>query len=160
GWGNIIDLMSKTGPLGSYAGARPGTPIITEYRDELVAFLTKYRGPDSPPLKYKPAPRPTGDAAKAVITENDLPPGEARTYFPVHTGTDGSRGTRPGSLGRPAHDVAITPDGNIWFTDQGNPERTIGVVDTKTGHVKGYKLARQSAESDQAQGEGGAQGAR
>ena len=42
------------------------------YRD-ILAYLARVRGPQSPPIQAHPLPRPTGEAADIVITEYDLP---------------------------------------------------------------------------------------
>jgi streptogramin lyase len=154
GWKTIVEVMSKTGPLGSYQRDRAIFPIIQEYQDELVSFLTRVRGPDSPPLSYKLAPRPEGDAAKVVITEYDISPGEAPDYFSPYNGTEWSWGTPSAYEGRSAHDLAVAPNGDVYFTDQANPDRTLGKIDVKTGKVSGWKLSRMTAESATASAEG------
>ena len=64
-----IDMMANV----SYHGWRGSNsrPSITieYYRNELAAYLTKARGPDSPPLEFELDARPAGEAARHVVTE-------------------------------------------------------------------------------------------
>ncbi len=46
---------------------------MNAYKNEIVAFLTKVRGPNPRNYDLKPLPRPTGEAAQVVITEFDMP---------------------------------------------------------------------------------------
>jgi streptogramin lyase len=53
--------------------------IMEFYKDDIIAYLTRVRGPESFPLKLNPFPRPTGEAADIVVTEYDLPAKDGRT---------------------------------------------------------------------------------
>ncbi len=138
GWGIIINQMS----FGGYPreGATPNAMMLA-YKDELAAFLAKVRGPDSAPLVPKPFARPTGEAARAVITEYDLPrPADPESLL-RHDGTDWAEGTPSRWLGRGQHDVAIDKAGMVWFSDDTVPDRTLGKLDPLTGKVTAYKMA-------------------
>ena len=46
---------------------------IRHHEAELSKYLAEMRGPDKSPMILKPFPRPTGDAARVVVTQYDLP---------------------------------------------------------------------------------------
>lgn len=66
GWLSLLQWMAPTPFNGRW------TPIYY-HRAELAKYLTRVRGPRSPPLRFKLHARPTGDAARVVITEYDIP---------------------------------------------------------------------------------------
>jgi virginiamycin B lyase len=72
---------------------------------------------ESPDWDYKlqTLPRPKGRATRVVVTEYDLP----------------REGIEP-------HDVAVGPDGLVWFSSFG--EQNIGSMDPKTGKVTEYPV--------------------
>ena len=126
GWAAILNYMEKGG-TGVYRPDATPNPVIAAYKDEIVDFLTRVRGPDSPPLTPKLLPRPTGEAAKVVITEyrfyrpeNDVP------NDMLFDGTDWSQGIPSRIFTRSAHDVSLDRRGNVWFSDDLVPGRTIG----------------------------------
>lgn len=139
GWASIITLMSReTGagrpPMGL---DQPPMPAVNYFKPELAAYLAKMRGPGASPMKFKARPRPTGEAALAVVTEYDVPLPEGG--YPEHDGSDWSFGT-PAKTGD-VHDAQIDFNGNLWFTDWSpNMTRTIGKIDGKTGVVKDFKV--------------------
>ena len=63
----------------------------------------------------KTLPRPSGKAARVVITEYDLP--------------------RPEAL---PHDAVVDSQGSVWYTDFGS--QYLGKLDSKTGKIAEYKL--------------------
>jgi virginiamycin B lyase len=63
----------------------------------------------------KTLPRPSGKAARVIITEYDLP--------------------RPEAL---PHDAAVDSQGSVWYTDFGS--QYLGKLDSKTGKISEYKL--------------------
>ena len=68
GWRTMIDLMAGVSYHGwSGPGARPSL-TMQYYRNELARYLAKARGPESEPLQYEILPRPTGDAARHVVS--------------------------------------------------------------------------------------------
>ena len=141
GWRAIIDLMGQVTYHGW--GGRNRTSLTMEYyRDELAAYLTRTRGPDSPPLTFELQPRPTGEAARHVVTEYDIPIAELPTERVSIDGSEWSEGTPSGLRGGGGmHDTAIDDDGNVWITDSvPNDFRTLARLDPRTGQVTGFKL--------------------
>ena len=142
GWLAMIDLMANV----SYHGWRgyDSRPSITMeyYREELAAYLTQARGPESPPLTFNLQPRPTGEAARHVVTEYDIPIAELPTELTSINGSDWSEGIPSGMRGGGGmHDAAIDDDGNVWITDSvANDFRTLARIDPRTGQVTGFKL--------------------
>jgi streptogramin lyase len=53
--------------------------ILEFYKKNIVAYLARVRGPEPFPLKLKPFPRATGEAADIVVTEYDVPDKDGRT---------------------------------------------------------------------------------
>lgn len=139
GWAAIITLMSREVGAGRPPMGldQPPMPAVNYFKPELAAYLAKMRGPGTSPMKLKARPRPTGDAALAVVTEYDVPLPEGG--YPDHDGSDWSFGT-PGKTGN-VHDSQIDFNGNVWFTDWSpNMTRTVGKVDGKTGVVTNFKV--------------------
>jgi virginiamycin B lyase len=146
GWNKIINLMKVIPGTGVYPG--PGAKangIIDFNQKQLAAYLARARGPGESSMKFKPRPRPTGEAARAVWTTYDLPLnpdagiGTNAKYNP-NDGTDWALGTTS-KLGELPHDGGMGLDGNLYFTSN-NPNRllTVGKVDTKTGAVTYLKV--------------------
>ena len=138
GWRAVIMYMERntgTGNINRHT-------TIVHYRDELARYLASVRGPDSPPLTYKLHPRPTGDAARAVMTEYDIPLAGAPTERAWNDGSDWSLGWPTASMGaRWIHDVHADNEGNAWGTrDRGPTDRTLFKVDTETGQVSGISV--------------------
>jgi streptogramin lyase len=141
GWGAVITLMEKMLSIGYAPENATPNPVIHAYKPELAAYLGRVRGPDNSPLNFKLLPRPTGDAAKIVVTEYDLARPGQPDWKMGHNGTDWSEGTPSRWDGRAAHDVAVDKGGSVWFADDATPERTLGKLDPRTGRVTDYKLA-------------------
>ena len=137
GWGTILNTMLnyKTPPGG------PAYKLISSYKEDLVGYLTKMRGPDSSPMKLQPLPRVTGEAAAVVVTEYEVPRGDDPNFVSSPDGSDWSDGIGPTSEGEVMHDAAVGRDGYVYFSDNSTPERTIGRLDPKTGVITGFKLA-------------------
>ena len=92
---------------------------------ELAKYLASIRGPDSPPLKFKPQPRPTGDAAKVVFTEWDVPFANHADGLSWFDGSDWSEGAATsGSRDMSLHDVITDNYGNAWLTAFGSESKT------------------------------------
>ena len=142
GWLAMIDLMANV----SYHGWRgyDSRPSITMeyYREELATYLTRARGPESPPLRFNLQPRPTGEAARHVVTEYDIPIAELPTELTSINGSEWSEGIPSGMRGGGGmHDAAVDDDGNVWITDSvANDFRTLARIDPRTGQVTGFKL--------------------
>ena len=142
GWRTMIDLMAEVSYHGwSGPGARPSL-TMQYYRNDLARYLAKARGPRSEPLTYEPQPRPTGDAARHVVTEYDIPIAEELNERVTLDGSDWSHGVVSGMHGGGGmHDSIVDDDGNAWITDSvRNNFRTLAKIDTKTGQVTGFKV--------------------
>jgi streptogramin lyase/mono/diheme cytochrome c family protein len=142
GWNKIINLMKVIPGTGIYPGPGAKANAIIDYNQkQLAAYLARARGPGETSMKFKPRPRPTGDAARVTWTTYELPLnpdagiGTAVKYNP-NDGSDWSLGTTS-KLGELPHDGGMGLDGNLYYTSN-NPNKgvTIGKVDTKTGEVK------------------------
>src|SRR6266403_1377346 len=74
GWSKVLDLMKMVNVLGVYP--RPdGKPTgnIEYHQKELANYLARARGPGESSMKFKLRPRPSGEAARAVVKEYDFP---------------------------------------------------------------------------------------
>jgi streptogramin lyase len=149
GWNKIIELMKNVNVGGLYvAKDRAPSGILDYHQKELAAYLAKARGPDSK-LALAIDPRPSGEAARVVIREYDLPLDPERNLpadFVQNDGSDWSLGT-PSTLipGWGVHDAWLDDDGRVWFTCNVPNQRTsIGRVDTKTGEVKLIRIPAKS----------------
>jgi virginiamycin B lyase len=141
GWGAVITLMEKMLSIGYAPEDAKPNPVIHAYKQELAEYLGRVRGPGNTPLNVKLLPRPTGEAARIVVTEYDLSRPDMPGWIMEHNGTDWSEGTPSRWNGRAAHDVAVDKGGFVWFADDATPERTLGKLDPRTGRVTEYKLA-------------------
>jgi virginiamycin B lyase len=141
GWSAVMTLMEKMLSIG-YApeDAKPNA-VIHAYKPELAEYLGRVRGPSNVPLDLKLLPRPTGEAARIVVTEYDLSRPDMPGWIMEHNGTDWMEGTPSRWNGRAAHDVAVDKGGSVWFADDATPERTLGKLDPRTGKIAEYKLA-------------------
>ena len=136
GWGIILNTMiRKAGGPDS-----PNGKYIQSYKEDLVGYLTRVRGPQPFPGTFKSLPRATGDATEIVVTEFDLPWGNHPDYIMDHNGSDWSEGMPSKYEGAAMHDSVAGNDGNIYFSDPDAPERTVGRLDPKTGRVTTFKL--------------------
>lgn len=152
GWSAVMTLMEKMLSIGYAPQDATPNSVIHAYKQELANYLGRVRGPENVPLNLKLLPRPTGEAARIVVTEYDLSRPDMPGWTMEHNGTDWSEGTPSRWNGRAAHDVAIDKGGAVWFADDATPERTLGKLDPATGKITEYKLADQAnaAESSHA----------
>jgi virginiamycin B lyase len=152
GWGAVITLMEKMQSIGYAPADIAPNVVIHSYKPELAAYLGRVRGPANATLNWKLLPRPTGDAAKIVVTEYDLSRPDLPGWTMEHNGTDWSEGTPSRWDGRAAHDVAVDKGGFVWFADDATPGRTLAKLDPSTGKITDYMLADQNnaAESSHA----------
>jgi streptogramin lyase/mono/diheme cytochrome c family protein len=146
GWMAILNLMRDVNVTGAYQGEdAPVSPQIEYHEQELAAYLARMRGPGPSAMKIKVRPRPTGDAARVVFTEYDIPLDPTLNYptkYVTNNGSDWSLGT-PSSLNgaNGVHDAQADLYGNIWFSyAQPSEDITIGRVDARTGDVKFFKV--------------------
>src|SRR5262249_2055001 len=74
GWTAIIDLMKHVNVGGIYQGpdSKPNG-ILDSHEKELAAYLARSRGPGPSAMKFVLPPRPSGEAARVVIKEYDVP---------------------------------------------------------------------------------------
>ena len=142
GWNAIIQTMKQVNVYGIYRPADVNK-VLDFHQKELAAYLARARGPAPGGFKITARPRPSGEAARAVFTEYDVPlnPDQvlpARDH-PID-GSDWSLGT-PSRVGSLPHDAAPDLDGNLWFAAV-MPNRTmsVGRIDAKTGAIKPFKI--------------------
>jgi streptogramin lyase len=144
GWNKILDLMKHVNVLGVYQGPEhKATPNIDFHQKELAAYLAKARGPGESSMKFKLRPRPSGEAARAVIKEYDFPMEQGHKMS--MDGSDWSLGTGS-SMNHVAgpHDAQMDLDGNIWLTHAHTSlETTVARIDGKTGKVKHFRMEDQ-----------------
>ena len=142
GWRKIITVMEGIGIYGE--PPRPDAapmPLIRYYKDELAAYLARMRGPGPSPLKFKPFPRPRGEAAQVVITEYDVTSNSDPTQYVTQDGSNWEEGAPSAYESRGVHDAEVDSNGYVWIADsQDNPVRTVVRLDPKTGEVKNYML--------------------
>jgi streptogramin lyase len=149
GWTAILDLMKMVNVGGVHQGANAKPNGIIDFHEkELAAYLAKARGPGPSSAKPQVRPRPTGESARVVFKEYDVPL-DPDVYGPnkytVNNGSDWSLGTPTNFIGARPHDAWADLDGNLWYTQNG-PSRTtsIGRVDRVTGVAKVIKIDGQN----------------
>jgi streptogramin lyase len=150
GWSAIIELMKNANVYGTFVGGeRKPSGILDFHQKELAAYLAKARGPGETAMKVKLEPRPSGEAARVVYKEYDVPldpDSNLPADFVQNDGSDWSLGT-PSVLipGWGVHDSWLDLSGNLWFTcNIPNKRTTIGHIDTTTGAVKLFKVPAQN----------------
>ena len=145
GWYAVLEAMKQINVLGTFVPERAHNGTIEHYQHELAAYLARARGPGETSMKFKLRPRPTGEAARVVFREYDVPLDEDLGFpykYELNDGSDWSKGTPSGLHGGYGiHDAQADLDGNLWFTHS-LPSRTItvGRIDAKTGEVKIFKM--------------------
>jgi virginiamycin B lyase len=147
GWTAVLDLMKQVNVLGTYdpPPKRKPNPNIQFHEKELAAYLARARGPGESSMKFKLSPRPSGEAARVVFKEYDVPAekghGPEDGKF-LNDGSDWSLGTPSGTTGASGvHDAQQDLDGNVWFThSHASHEVTVGRIDAKTGAYKPFRL--------------------
>jgi streptogramin lyase/mono/diheme cytochrome c family protein len=153
GWKAIVTDMESTGYTG-YSAPRNGagggvggweSQIIRHHADELAQYLAEMRGPGPSPMVLKPMPRPTGDAARAVITQYDFPISQRANEMSWYNGDDWMKGESTGSHGTVGlHDVLADAAGYAWVTQSRTSfetNRSLTRLDPKTGEMKAYNFA-------------------
>ncbi len=146
GWNAVIGLMKNVNVYGAYVGAeRKPSGILDFHQKELARYLAAARGPGQSDMQVKLEPRPSGEAARVVFKEYDLPldpDANLPADFVQNDGSDWSLGT-PSVLipGWGVHDTWLDLSGNLWFTcNIPNNRTTIGRIDTATGAVKLFRF--------------------
>ena len=143
GWSHIIDLMKKIPGTGVYSDKLKANALIEFNQKELAAYLARVRGPGESEAKPRVRPPVSGEAARAVFKQYDLPQNpDAGIGLPAITndGSDWSNGA-PSKQGGLVHDAWLDLQGDLWFTCN-NPNRlvSIGHVNGKTGEVSFVKV--------------------
>lgn len=145
GWNIIVKSMENA----FYQGHRPGDlnaaqlrwegQIIRRHREELAHYLAEVRGPTSK-LLPKPLPRPTGDAARAMVTEYELPLKETDNDPSWYTGQEWALGPSVGMHGQVGiHDVIADVNGQAWITqarETFETNRSVVKLNPKTGAMQ------------------------
>ena len=138
--------MKNANVYGSFVGAeRKPSGILEYHQKELSAYLAKARGPGESAMKVKLEPRPSGEAARVVFKEYEVPldaDAGLPANFVQNDGSDWSLGT-PSILipGYGVHDAWLDVGGDVWFTcNLPNKRTTLGKIDSKTGQVKLFKV--------------------
>jgi streptogramin lyase len=146
GWTAIMEVMKRVNVAGGYLGASsPIAASIDTHEKELATYLARARGPEQSDMKFKLRPRPTGDAARVVFTEYDVPlfaANDTPKKYATNNGSDWSLGTPSSFFGQHGvHDAQADLDGNIWFSvNVPNPYASLGRVDAKTGETKFFRV--------------------
>ena len=158
GWNAIIELMKNVNVYGTFVGAeRAPSGILDFHQKELASYLAHARGAGQSDMRVKLEPRPSGDAARVMFKEYDLPLDpdvNLPANFVQNDGSDWSEGT-PSVLipGWGVHDSWLDLSGNLWFTcNIPNKRTTIGRIDTTTGEAKLVKLPGPNGLAAQAHG--------
>jgi streptogramin lyase len=143
GWNAILDLMKNVNVSGVYLGAdHKPQGVIDHNQKKLAAYLARARGPGSA-LKYVLRPRPSGETARVVFKEYDVPLEvdlDVPANDPMTDGSDWLNGT-PSRRGALVHDAWADLDGNLWFTSNvPNHFTSIGRIEAKSGEVKMFKV--------------------
>jgi hypothetical protein len=146
GWYAIIELMKNANVYGTFMGGeRKPSGILDYHQKELAAYLARERGPGESTMKLQPEPRPSGETARVVFKEYDVPldaDAALPANFVQNDGSDWSLGT-PSVLipGWGVHDAWLDLDGQLWFTcNIPNRRTTIGKIDPASGAVKLFKV--------------------
>src|SRR5882672_6757511 len=142
GWHAIIEAMKSINVYGVYR-ANQHNPVLDFHQDALAKYLAKTRGPNGGAFKITSRPRPSGEAARAVFKEYDVPLNpdqQLPSATPPNNGSDWTKATtsRAGSL---PHDAAPDLDGNLWFAAVApNKTMSVGRIDGKTGALKPFRI--------------------
>ena len=157
GWTKVLTHMSRINLGGIYAADRRNGTIEMQ-KKALATYLTKARGPGESSMKFdKMRPRPSGEAARVVVKEYDVPVDQTEprpfVYNPID-GSDWTKGTPSKYFGHQGvHDIEADLDGNIWFTHADSSKTfTVGRIDAKTGAFKPLRLPEPGGYSSQAHG--------
>jgi streptogramin lyase len=143
GWSKILTLMKGVNVYGMKV-ERPVQAVIDLNQKQLAAYLARARGPGESSMKFdKLRPRPTGETARVVFREYDVPINPEAGLPDKTTTNDGSEwslGT-PSGIGSTVHDAWLDLDGNVWHTSNvPNHVASIEKIDTATGKITPFKL--------------------
>ena len=74
GWTAIIDLMKRVNVSGVYGGPdHKPQGVLDRHQKEIAAYLARARGPGESNMTIKLRPRPSGETARVVFQEYDVP---------------------------------------------------------------------------------------
>src|SRR5690349_7397959 len=140
GWKAILARMETINVYGK--AGEPPSPIIQHYKGELAPYLARVRGPGPSPLNLKPYARPTGEAARVVVTEFNVPSAANPSELVDQDGSDWSEGIPSGGNGSAGlHDLTIDRNGNAWVTNgTENRNRSFLKLDVETGKATNFRL--------------------
>src|SRR5260370_33045436 len=97
--------MKHVNVSGIYQGENSKPNGILKFNQkDLAKYLADARGPGASSMKFEPAPRPSGEAARVVFREYDVPPDADNTPAGQNDGRDWPLGT-PSPLGSLGHDA-------------------------------------------------------
>lgn len=155
GWNAVIGAMKSINVYGFYRPNAPINPVLDFHQKELAHYLAKARGPDDSAFHVTTRPRPSGEAARVVFREYDIPLNpdqDLPSKVSTNDGSDWMMGT-PSRVGSLPHDAAADFDGNLWFAVIAPTKRgTVGRIDAKTGDVKFFRVAAQNGLAADAHG--------
>jgi streptogramin lyase len=153
GWRAILKGMQSAWYTGWRGGAdlppndlRWEAQITRYHQDELARYLAEMRGPGPSPMRVTPMDRPTGDAARVVVTEYDLPISARSNELPWYNGDDWMEGPSTGMHGIVGtHDVTVDASGYAWIShSEGRStfetNRSMIKLDPKSGDMTAYKF--------------------
>jgi streptogramin lyase len=157
GWTAVLDLMKSIDVYGDHLAKRPPDGSIQAHEKELAAYLAQARGPGPTSMVFHLRPRPSGEAARVVFREYDVPIDpdlNPPTKYLANNGSDWSLGTPSGLAGGfSVHDAWADLDGNLWFThDRPSKTMTIGLIDAKTGAFKAFPVIERNGYAAEAHG--------
>ena len=137
GWNAIVEFMLERHVQGvprQFGLNRWST--IAHHKAEIVGYLASVRGPDSPPLEYVMNPRPTGEAARALITEYDIPAVNDVDGLAWFNGSDWQAGAGTHGARAAIHDVVVDASGHAWMNSINPSAGRVAVkLDPDTGQV-------------------------
>ena len=122
GWSAIVELMKNVNVYGTLRRRRAvrHRGILDYHQKELAAYLAKARGPGENGMKVKLEPRASGEAARVMFKEYDVPLDSDVGLPPNFVQNDGS----DWSLGTPSvlipGGACMTP-GSIFRAISGSP---------------------------------------
>lgn len=115
GWRLIAEWMTSS-VSGSSFVVRRKEHVLSPDAEEVVAWLSRVRGPKSKDDPYRAFPPPADFSSRVVLTEYELP----RKFLSIHQVTGDSRG-------------------DIWYTSHRTP--LVGMLDPRSGIVHEYRVA-------------------
>ena len=144
GWNAIVELMRqrvvpRSGTSSEWGLNRHST--MAHHKAEIVKYLASVRGPNSPPLQYVVHPRPTGEAARVLITEYDIPAANEVDGLAWFNGSDWQAGAATSGTRAAVHDVVVDANGYGWMNSlSASANRVAARLDPQTGQVTAFTV--------------------